>query len=206
MPTVAQHAFAAGDRLSTEELQAHIMAVVAVGVVRMEWILNDGRRQVLRIHFKGDALSGPYRFSGVRPIAVTGGALHLIKERDLYRCHKWRPDRTVWQHAAMSECRDNRVTQAMLLGQFTATEKIATFLSDLAERIGVPRGNAVMVELQMKRDDIADYLGLNTETVSRQLGRMRAAGLLDLPKPGEGTIRNRENLRALSPFTGDSPL
>ena len=54
--------------------------------------------------------------------------------------------------------------------------------------------------LSMKRDDIADHLGLNTETVSRQLSRMRTGGLLELPRPGELIIKDHEALSDLLPF------
>lgn len=205
-PSVAPYAFSTGDRLAPEDLPHHIMAFVALGAIRTEWILDNGRRQVLGFYFKGDALGGSCRYPGVRPIAVTSGILHLIKEKDLYRCQKWRPDSAGWQHSTTAESLDRQVALVMLLGQFTATEKIATFLYELSERIGIPRGDNIAVDLNMKRDDIADYLGLNTETVSRQLGRMRASGLLDLPKPGKLIIRDREKLRALSPFSADNPF
>ena len=51
----------------------------------------------------------------------------------------------------------------------------------------------------MRRDEIADFLGLKAETVSRQLTSLRKQGILGLPKPGEIVIRDRDRLEALIP-------
>ena len=63
----------------------------------------------------------------------------------------------------------------VLLGRKTALEKVATFLLDLAHRLS--KGNSV--DLPMQRADIADYLGLTIETVSRVLSQMVRDGLID---------------------------
>ena len=57
----------------------------------------------------------------------------------------------------------------------------------------------------MNRDDIADYLGLNVETVSRQLSRLKKAKLIRLPKPGRVVVPDVASLAALVPFTPVGP-
>ena len=74
----------------------------------------------------------------------------------------------------------------VLLGRKTATEKVASFLFLLAKRAqmtGCPHGPAAaytLFELPLSRADIADYLGLTIETVSRQITKLRAQGHIDL--------------------------
>jgi CRP/FNR family transcriptional regulator, anaerobic regulatory protein len=79
----------------------------------------------------------------------------------------------------------------LLLGRKTARERVASFL--LAQsRLGVlcqaPR---LRFALPMTRGDIADYLGLTIETVSRTLTKLRSDGLLEIPNSTDIVIRDR---------------
>ena len=76
---------------------------------------------------------------------------------------------------AVAELRRSR-DHVLTLGRRSASERVATFLVDLAERIG----EGESVELPMSRQDIADYLGLTIETVSRTLTQFQVAGLIRL--------------------------
>ena len=71
-------------------------------------------------------------------------------------------------------------TQMVLLGRKTATERLASFILGLVERIGQTRTDIPVVEFTMTRADIADYLGLTIETVSRTLTQLQADGLVRL--------------------------
>ena len=82
----------------------------------------------------------------------------------------------------------------LLLGQTTACEKVARFLIDIAARF---RGETVA--LPMGRQDMADYLGLTMETISRMLGRLQSDGLVEFI--GARTYRIRR-LGALSEMAG----
>ena len=70
--------------------------------------------------------------------------------------------------------------QMVLLGRKTALERLASFIIELRERSVRGGRNDAMVDLPMSRSDIADYLGLTKETVSRLLARLRARGLIRL--------------------------
>ena len=72
----------------------------------------------------------------------------------------------------------------VLLGRKSALEKMATFLLEIAAR----RANADRAELPMQRTDIADYLGLTIETVSRTLTQMVRTGLIRLADAGRTAI------------------
>ena len=88
--------------------------------------------------------------------------------------------------------------QMLLLGRKTAREKVATFLVKLAQRaakIGHPPSE---VALPMSRADIADYLGLTIETVSRTLTKLKSEKLIDVPNATEIIIPNLHALEMVA--------
>jgi CRP/FNR family nitrogen fixation transcriptional regulator len=73
----------------------------------------------------------------------------------------------------------------LLLGRLTACERVAAFLLDFQRRTTGPT-----VELPMSRQDIADYLGLTIETVSRTFTQLQTSGLIDLESCRKVVLRN----------------
>ncbi len=88
---------------------------------------------------------------------------------------------------------------SLVLGRLTAPERIATFLSDVILRSRLTMADGVEFLLPMNREDIADYLGLNSETVSRIFTRLRKAGVLALPRPGRAILRDSRALLEMIP-------
>jgi len=87
--------------------------------------------------------------------------------------------------------------QIVLLGRKTARERLASFLTRLAERqvqLGGPEGH---VHLPMTRLDIADYLGLTIETVSRVFTQFKTSGLIKLLPGNEVALPDPAALKAL---------
>ncbi len=68
----------------------------------------------------------------------------------------------------------------MMLGRKSAVEKVASFLCVLTNRVGEDLGNYKQVDLPMRRADIADFLGLTTETISRTLTQMRKSRIIEI--------------------------
>ena len=87
-----------------------------------------------------------------------------------------------------------RTQDHILLLVKTAQERVASFLLEMAAR--TPTGNAV--ELPMSRQDIADYLGLTIETVSRTLTHLENAAAIELPSSRRIVLRNRTALGRLN--------
>lgn len=87
---------------------------------------------------------------------------------------------------------------ALLFGQMTADEKVASFLVELGRRVG-RAGDAVHeVALSMRRADIADCLGVSIETVSQVLTRFKSLGVLNLPKPTKAFVNCQGSLAHLA--------
>lgn len=74
------------------------------------------------------------------------------------------------------------------LGRLDSSERVILFLAEMADRAGAREAAARPVRLPMSREDIADYLGLNTETVSRILTRLRKSGIVKFLSPTEYVI------------------
>jgi len=83
--------------------------------------------------------------------------------------------------------------RVLLLVQ-SAQERVASFLLEMAER--TPASN--IIELPMTRQDIADYLGLTIETVSRTLTALEAAATIEVPTSRRIVLRNRPALNRLN--------
>ncbi len=86
----------------------------------------------------------------------------------------------------------------LLLGRKTAREKIASFLLMLSRR-SVQRGqNGNPVAVPMGRNDIGDYLGLTTETVSRTFTKLNQGGSINLPPGGKVEMADRARLEDIA--------
>ena len=83
----------------------------------------------------------------------------------------------------------------MLLGRKTASERIASFLLEMVERL--PERNDRLVALPMSRTDMADHLGLTIETVCRVLAHLRREGTIGVERAGV-EIRDRTGLELMA--------
>jgi CRP/FNR family transcriptional regulator, nitrogen fixation regulation protein len=88
------------------------------------------------------------------------------------------------------QCCPHDVRAHMLLLIKSAEERVACFLLEMAERLSTTEA----VELPMSRQDIADYLGLTIETVSRTLTHLEAKAAIALPTSRRVVLRNRKAL------------
>ena len=172
---------------------------ITEGVVKVYRLLADGRQQVTGFLFKGDFLGvGPestYAFSAeavtrVRYCRFGRAALHRFMD-DFPKVEKRLLAMTANELAASQE-------QMVLLGRKTAREKLASFLVMLSRRMARPGKREDVIALPMSRSDIADYLGLTIETVSRVFTQFRKEGLIELPTTERARIKDHETLVQLS--------
>jgi CRP/FNR family nitrogen fixation transcriptional regulator len=158
--------------------------------VRTYKVLVDGRRQICAFHLTGD-------FFGIEPeethassaeTIVDSRVLPIKRSVALARAeHDKLLARQLWTIAG-SELK--RVHAHVLLLIKTAKERVAAFLLEMADRVPGDDG----VELPMSRQDIADYLGLTIETVSRTLKDLERKGAISLPNSRRVVLRNRDAL------------
>lgn len=174
-----------GELIYAQGDPVHSLYGVVTGAVRTVRHSSDGRRQVGDFYYPGDLfgleVGDEHAFSAEamcpaeiracrRSSAAHDAATETAALRELARAH---------DHLAM-------------LGR-SAEEKVARFLLDLARH-----GPADLAVLPMSRQDMADYLGLAPETVSRVLGRFQAEGLLTFSSCRDFRILGRAALRRLA--------
>ena len=102
----------------------------------------------------------------------------------------------------MLDLASNELVQAqehlLVLGRKTATERVATILFRLLERIGRQSDGGGVVDLPMSRQDIGDYAGLTIETVSRVISKLRNEGALSTSSARHIEVPDTELLLQLS--------
>ena len=180
------------------------MQVLASGIARAELRLDAERRQITRFRYAGDALQ-PAQVNGgggpARIVAVTSCVLRRIPGEAFEDVGLRHPKVRERRLAVAVVEADHLARHLAAVGRLTAAERLAMFLYDVARRTGRPTPvGGVAFRLPMTREDIADHLGLNVETVSRNLTRLKNAGLIQLPKPSIGVVPSMQALGAEMPF------
>lgn len=189
----------AGQPILHEGDPAESLFNVVSGAVKLYKLLPDGRRQVTGFLFPGDflgiALNETYVYTAE---ALTPVRLCRFPRRRLEALLKEVP---ALEHELLDEVATELVAaqdQMLLLGRKTARERVASFLVMLARRAERQGRRANPVALPMSRADIADYLGLTTETVSRTITQLRQSGTIAAENRGEIAILERAALEEFS--------
>lgn len=151
---------------------------VTSGVVRLTRLLCDGRRQVIAFGYPGDIVGFPASGNHHTDCeALTDAHLQPYKRSILEggegdpKLHNALLQAALCEISAMQD-------HFMMLGRKSANEKLASFLCVLAERVGTELGVYRSITLPMSRSDIADFLGLTTETVSRTFTQLRKSKII----------------------------
>jgi len=170
----------AGEELLADAMPIDSYASVLRGVVKLTKVLEDGRQQVVGLQFAPDLLGRPFASeSRVTAEAATDVDLCIFPRQMLESLmgESATLERRVMIQVLreLDEARDWMVT----LGRKTAAEKVASFLYLIASH-AEPGGTVpgASVELPLSRGDIADFLGLTIETVSRQISKLKADGII----------------------------
>ena len=168
---------------------------VLSGVVRTCRLLSDGRRQIDAFHVPGDMFG------------LEMGADHSLSAEAVCDStvisYRRRGSETLWENGRgvshqLFSCAMRSLARAqehsILLGRRSATEKVAAFLIDWA----ADSSAGDVITLAMPRQDIADYLGLTTETVSRTLSHLERKALIERPTARQIRLKDPGGLRDLS--------
>ncbi|HRO11112.1 helix-turn-helix domain-containing protein [Amaricoccus sp.] len=181
--------FYEGDRVE------HFYEILS-GTVRCCRIIHDGRRQIYRFVGQGGMIGlGCQDRYGYSAEAVTDvvARRHRLADLDAAMAADDAMRRGVLQ-ALRDELAATRA-QMLLLGRMSAAEKLASFLLALAGESADPDA---CIELPMTRSDIADYLGLTIETVSRKLNELRLLGVICLDTPTRVRITDLDRIEAIA--------
>jgi len=187
--------FARNTEVYGESEPAEYFYQVVSGAVRTYKVMQDGRRQIGAFYLPGDVFGleagEEHAFSAE---AITDSTVRVTR-RSAIVAHAARDGELaadLWSHTAGGF----RLAQEhmLLLGRKSAEERVASFLLDMARRASAIE----IVELPMSRQDIADYLGLTIETVSRTLTQLEDKEAIELPTSRRVRLRSRASLQRMN--------
>lgn len=188
-----------GEILCSVGEPAEYVFVILSGILKLHKNLADGRRQISRFLFSGDYLGpseGELKYPWTAQTVSSAEAWCLERQR-FAEFLRGSPElaqgllRMAWEE--LESAREHM----LLLAHKGAEEKIASFVLWLASRQR-EREDGEPLSLPMTRRDIAEYLGLKTETVSRTLRGLHRRGVITLPDPGHAILKRREELELLA--------
>jgi CRP-like cAMP-binding protein len=190
----SQMKFAPNAEIFGEGEAADFVYKVVKGAVRTYKVLGDGRRQIGGFYLPGDIfgleIRKEHQFSaeainGVTVLVVRRSAIVSLAERDCDAA------RELWSFTGR-ELR--RVQEHMLLLVKSAQQRVASFLLEMSKRLAATDA----IDLPMSRQDIADYLGLTIETVSRTMTQLVSEQAIGLQTSRRIVLRNASALRRLN--------
>lgn len=175
------------------------------GIVAVSRTLDDGRRQITALRAPGDCVgylekNGTYAFEGEALTDVEACAFDRRKFDVFVAQH---PDLGAALVEALSSALKQAGMMTLVLGQLRSTERVAYFLAEISALYAKRHVSwAQPLALHMGRNEIADYLGLTIETVSRSIGKLKSRNIIALVEGGDIVILDFERLRQAAKVAG----
>ena len=187
--------FARNTEVYGESEPAEYFYQVVTGAVRTYKVLQDGRRQIGAFYLPGDVFGLEAGEAHAFSAEAVGDSIVRVARRSAIVALAARDGdlaADLWNLTAGGF----RLAQEhmLLLGRKSAEERVVSFLLDMARR----ESAIEVVELPMSRQDIADYLGLTIETVSRTLTQLEDKEAIELPSSRRVLLRSRASLQLLN--------
>lgn len=188
----------AGARLFDTGAPARAIFNIISGVAKVSEILADGSQATVAFFFAQDLLGmfehDRYVYTAT---AVTPLTVYCLPTDALERLLRREPSLEL--HFLCKLSHELRAEQrlAIALGRYGATRKLALFLDFLNRHPEMHTGRTELITIPMTRADIADYVGLATESVSRALHGLQREGIIELATPQKFRIRDQARLEEL---------
>lgn len=172
------------------------------GMLRLSLALPDGRRQITGFLMPGDylGLADDETYAQTAEAVIPSGLCSFSvtdMDRLIDRFPRLKDRLHTMTRTALRQARETQ----MILGRLAPSEKVASFLLIMASRAAARGQPESPVHLPMTRTDIADYLGLTIETVSRTFTKLKTQGLIRLPDPHAVEIVDKERLSSVAGIT-----
>ncbi|MGB8306100.1 MAG: helix-turn-helix domain-containing protein, partial [Pseudolabrys sp.] len=177
-----------------ENEPAEYLYKLVSGSVRTSKILNDGRRQIGAFYLPGDTFGLEVGSEHALAAEAITDAKVIVVKRSAVEALAARDSEVARQLRAMTGRELQRMQHHTLLLIRSAKERVAGFLLEMAARVKCNDE----IELPMSRQDIADYLGLTIETVSRTLRVLENSAAIALPNSRRIVLRNHSALCRLN--------
>jgi CRP/FNR family transcriptional regulator, anaerobic regulatory protein len=172
------------------------------GIVKLSKLMADGRQQIVALQFAPDLVGRPFDTANKTSIeAATDLKLCSFPRKALESLIAEAPDLEHRLHQQNLRELDDARDWLLALGRKTANERVASFIYFTAQHIdpeALASGQTISFQLPLKRSDIADFLGLTLETVSRQITKLRQAKVIELIDSKTVKIHDLPKLRILA--------
>lgn len=169
------------------------------GAVCLYKTLPDGRRQIVDFAYPGDLIGlGSLEEHVFSAQAITLTRLRCLSASLLNEVAQHDPQVGMMLYRALSDQLFAARDLLLTVGQRNATERLAAFLMALSRRNERSLVDPMRIILPMTRADIADFLSLTIETVSRSFTKLRQSGIIDLVQSSFVVIRDRRTLEQLA--------
>ena len=165
-------------------------------VIKLSKMMADGRQQIVGLQFAPDFLGRPFQGeSSITAEAATDTEICTFPRHVIDRMVGDVPHMERMLHAQALKELDEARDWMLTLGRKTAQEKVASFLYLIATHIDPENADASTFDLPLSRADIADFLGLTIETVSRQMTKLRKDSIIVIENNRHVVVPNTERLR-----------
>jgi CRP-like cAMP-binding protein len=190
----ASIAYSRNEEIYGEGESAEYLYKVKSGCVRTYKVLNDGRRQIGSFYLPGDTFGLEAGQEHTSSAEASVASEVIIVKRSILNCRASGDSTLARRLLDLTVVELQRAQNHVLLLIKSAQERVAAFLLDLAKR----EDNGNEIQVPMSRQEIADYLGLTIETVSRTLTQLENASAIALPTSRRIVLRNRAALARLN--------
>lgn len=191
--------FSAGETIFSAEEPVSVIGTVVKGAVKSYKLLPDGRQQVVGFLFPGDFVgSAIFNVNRCFAEALSPVELCVFPYAPL---QKLMADIPALEHQMLKIAHgdlDLAQEWMLLLGRKTAQERVATFLCLLFDKARSRGYCGAPLDLPMNRSEIADYLGLTIETVSRQFSKLKSGGIIAVSGGHAIEVRKPEMLAQMA--------
>ncbi len=176
--------------------------IVRTATLMFRVTLAKELRQVVTLLYPGDVFRAAFAppEAEAHLSAVSTGEVLRLRFETLTALAAEDPTVGAYFDRAVARQTARQALHLAALGRLDRFQRLATFLTELAVYTGTPAPDGgVVFEMPLSRADIADHLGLNADTLSRAMSKLRAAGLLRQPSRQKVLVRDFSALAALSP-------
>lgn len=192
-----QRRLARGDTLIRAGDPPLVCANLQSGVMKIATLTPAGTESIVGLLYPGDFIGRPFATANEHDVIALTDVELCVFPRAMF-------ERVLADHQRMEHLLLQRTLAELdrarrwltRMGRATAAARVAGFLDDMGRRLAIPDcqrsggvAQSMAYDLPLSRGEIADLLGLTIETVSRQMTRLRAAGIIGLPG-GRGIVIN----------------
>lgn len=189
-------------RLVLNAAPAEVIYIVRSGLLGVEATAAGKHRQLLELFYPGDIIRRMLvpDLPGITLTSLSVAEVWRLPARSFDHLSASSPEQQAQVQRRLAEQHSRATLHASIIGGLSGDERFASLLVELGLRLGHVAGGAVSVDVPLSRTDIADYLSLNPDTLSRITSRFKAQGLLQHARSGHTVLPAWDALCAATPF------